>query len=102
MINKSKLTLIAAIAVMTVASPAFAQSYNPADGTGNALPFAYGPGATKQRSVGVPPQTGQITAGRSGLHAFARVPRTPSYFDSTDWPNSPWPTTTDGMGNIGR
>jgi hypothetical protein len=74
MITKSKLALIAAIAVMTVASPAFAQSYDPADGTGNALPFAYGTGAIKQRSVAVPPQNDQIAAGGSGFHAFARVP----------------------------
>ena len=75
MITKSKLALIAAVAVVTVASPAFAQSYDPSDGTGNVLPFAYGAGATKQRSVAVPPQNDQIAVGRSGLHAFARAPR---------------------------
>ena len=75
MMTKSKLTLIAAIAVMTVASPALAQSYDPADGTGNVLPFAFGPGATKQRRTVVASQNDQIAAGRSGLHAFARVPR---------------------------
>ena len=74
MITKSKLALIAAIAVMTVTSSAFAQSYDSSVGTGNVLPFSYGTGATKQRSVAVPPQNDQITAGRSGLHAFARVP----------------------------
>ena len=52
MTNKSKLALIAVVAAtLGIASPAFAQSYNPGDGTGNALPFAYGPGGTKQRSV---------------------------------------------------
>jgi hypothetical protein len=102
MITKSKLALVAAIAVMAVTSPAFAQSYDPSVGTGNVLPFAYGPGATKQRSVAVPPENDEIAAGRSGLHAFARVPRNPSVFDSTDWPNSTWPTTSDGMGNIGH
>jgi hypothetical protein len=75
MITKSKLALIAAIAVMTVTSPALAQSYDPSVGTGNVLPFEYGTGATKQRSVAVPPQNDQIAAGRSRLHAFARVPR---------------------------
>jgi hypothetical protein len=74
MITKSKLALTAAIAVMTVASPVLAQSYDPEEGTGNALPFAYGPGAAKQRSVAVPPQNDEIAADRSGLHAFARVP----------------------------
>jgi hypothetical protein len=76
MITRSKLALIAAVAMVTVASPAFAQSYDPSVGTGNVLPFAYGAGAVKQRSVAVPPQNDQqIAAGRSGLHAFARVPR---------------------------
>ena len=75
MITRSKLALIAAVAVVTVASPAFAQSYDPSVGTGNVLPFAYGAGAIKQRSVALPPQNDQIAAGRSGLHAFARVPR---------------------------
>ncbi len=43
MINTSKLALIAVLAAMSVASPAFAQSFNKGDGTGNELPFAYGP-----------------------------------------------------------
>ena len=47
MIKTSKLALIAVLAAMSVASPAFAQSFNKADGTGNELPFAYGPGGTK-------------------------------------------------------
>jgi hypothetical protein len=100
--TKSKLTLIAAIAVMTVASPALAQSYNPADGTGNVLPFSFGPGGAKQRWTVVAPQNDRVATRQSGLHAFARAPRTPSAFDSTDWPTSTWPTTNDGMGNIGR
>ena len=78
MMTKSKLALIAAIAVMTVASPALAQSYNPADGTGNVLPFAFGPGATKQRWTVVAPQNDQndrVATRQSGLHAFAMAPR---------------------------
>ena len=47
MINKSKFALIAALAAISFASPAFAQSYNKSDGTANELPFAYGPGGTK-------------------------------------------------------
>jgi hypothetical protein len=71
MITKSKLALVAAVAVMTVTSAAFAQSYDPSVGTGNALPFAYGPGGTKQRSVAVPPQNDQIATDRSRLYDFA-------------------------------
>jgi len=47
MINKSKFFMIAAVMTIAVTSPAFAQSFNPGDGTGNVLPFAYGPGGTK-------------------------------------------------------
>jgi len=47
MINKSKFIMIAAVMTIAVASPAFAQSFSPGDGTGNVLPFAYGPGGTK-------------------------------------------------------
>jgi hypothetical protein len=43
MINKSKLALIAAILAVGIASPAFAQSFDPTDGTGNGLPAYYGP-----------------------------------------------------------
>ena len=44
---KSKFALIAALAAISFASPAFAQSYNKGDGTANELPFAYGPGGAK-------------------------------------------------------
>jgi hypothetical protein len=47
MINKSKFIMIAAVMTIAVASPAFAQSFSPGDGTGNVLPFAYGPGGIK-------------------------------------------------------
>ena len=47
MINLSKFIMIAAVTTIAVASPAFAQSFSPGDGTGNVLPFAYGPGGTK-------------------------------------------------------
>jgi hypothetical protein len=41
MINMSKLALIAALAAVSVASPALAQSFNPRDGTGNVMPLQY-------------------------------------------------------------
>ena len=54
---KKKITLALIVALVTtgVASPVFAQSYNPGDGTGNVLAFAYGPGGTKQRWTALPP-----------------------------------------------
>jgi hypothetical protein len=84
MINKSKLVVIAALLAVSVASPAFAQSFSKGDGTGNVLPFAYGPGGTKPAWT-VAPQNEQVAArehgrnsiaavGTNGLHAYAAVP----------------------------
>jgi hypothetical protein len=79
MIRKTTLALVAALAVTSFASPVFAQSYNPADGTGNVLPFAYGAGGIKQRSVAVRP-AGQTAgpqrqiAGGNGYNSFAFIP----------------------------
>jgi hypothetical protein len=70
MINKSKIALIAALAV-SIASPAFAQSFNKDDGTGNELPFAYGSGATEQDWTAVAPQNNQIAARQIGPDRFA-------------------------------
>jgi hypothetical protein len=72
MINKSKLALIAAIAAVSIASPALAQSFNPRDGTANVLPFSYGPGGTRVAVGSAAPRLY-----RSGEHAFAMVPRDP-------------------------
>jgi hypothetical protein len=47
MINMSKLALIAAMAAISFASPAFAQALNKGDGTGSVSAFAYGPGGSK-------------------------------------------------------
>ena len=70
MISKSKIALIAALAV-SIASPAFAQSFNKSDGTGNELPFAYGPGGTKQTWTVVAPQNDQVAARQVGPNRFA-------------------------------
>ena len=83
MINTSKLALIAVLATMSVASPALAQSFDRSSGTGNELPFAYGPGGTKPTWT-VPPQnehvavresnTGKVAVRQTGRNAFAAVP----------------------------
>jgi hypothetical protein len=83
MINKSKLALIAVLAVMSAASPAFAQSFSKTDGTGNELPFTYGPNGTKPAWT-VAPQNEQtaarqvgsdrIAVRRNGHNAVAAVP----------------------------
>ena len=114
MINTSKLALIAVLAAMSVASPALAQSFNKSDGTGNELPFAYGPGGTKPTWT-VPPQNEQVTArpnnagkvavrqngrnrfavsGTTGLYDYAAVP----FASGSDAANSPAAT---GGGSTG-
>jgi hypothetical protein len=83
MINKSKLALIAVLAVMSAASPAFAQSFTKGDGTGNNLPFAYGPEGTKpawtaapqnQQIAVRPSNAGKVAVRQNGRNAFAAVP----------------------------
>ena len=81
MTKTTAFALAAALMAMGATAPAFAQSYNPGDGTGNELPFAFGPGAVKQRSVAIPP-AGLIAEPRQlagsgqyqNLYAFAPTP----------------------------
>jgi hypothetical protein len=61
MISKSKLGMLAVVAAMGIATPAFAQNLE----TGTAA-NTYGWNS---------PQANAISGGSSGLHAFARVPR---------------------------
>ncbi len=114
MINTSKLALIAVLAAMSVASPALAQSFSKSDGTGNVLPFAYGPGGTKPAWT-VAPQNEQIAVrqsnagkvairqtgharfavtGTNGLYDYAAVP----FASGSDAANSPAAT---GGGSTG-
>jgi hypothetical protein len=114
MINTSKLALIAVLAAMSVASPAFAQSFNKGDGTGNELPFAYGPNGIKPAWT-VAPQNEQIAVrqsnagkvavrqtghnrfavtGTSGLYDYAAIPSA----SGSDAANSPAAT---GGGSTG-
>jgi|HubBroStandDraft_1064217.scaffolds.fasta_scaffold1505204_1 hypothetical protein len=66
---KSKLAMIATIAALGIASPAFAQSFDPEAGTGNVLPSAYvGETLVELPAVAFPAST-------EGLRAFAMVPR---------------------------
>jgi hypothetical protein len=80
MINKSKLALIAALVAMSATSPALAQSFNKGDGTGNELPFAYGPNGTKPAWTVAPQNdkiatqqsnTGKVAARQDGHARFA-------------------------------
>jgi hypothetical protein len=67
------------LAVLTVfATPAFAQSVDPENGTGNVLSFGPTPTA---------PQNNKIAVRRSGLHSFAMVPG-PSSASNSDSPGA--------------
>jgi hypothetical protein len=80
MITKSKIAVVAAIAALSIASPALAQSFNGSNGTGNELPSYYDQNGGLH--AGIAPQHDQIVAGRSGLNAFASVVRGVSNSDS--------------------
>jgi hypothetical protein len=80
MSTRSKFVVAAAIAMLGLASQASAQSYNRTEGSGNSLPMYYdsqGGQHCGQQSActGIAPQQIQIAAHRSGLNAFASVPR---------------------------
>jgi hypothetical protein len=64
MISKWKLVTILTVATIGVASPAFAQSYDPDQGTGNLVELTYqGAGSHKQTAIR-----------QNGIDAFAMVP----------------------------
>ena len=51
MSNKLKISLLAVVALMGITSSTFAQSWEPADGTGNVLPTVYDLQGGKHRYV---------------------------------------------------
>jgi hypothetical protein len=90
MLTKSKIAVIAAVAALSCASPALAQSFNRSDGTGNELPSYYdSQGGLHAGSVHM---QSHIAVHRSGLNAFASVGR--SGFASDE------PSSTGG-GSVG-
>jgi hypothetical protein len=84
MIRLSRLAVIAAVTAV-IATPAFAQSFDPEAGTGNVLPFAYTPIAPQSGKVAVHQASqGKMATRQSGLHAFAMVPGTSSGSNPND------------------
>jgi hypothetical protein len=71
MSTRSKFVVAAVIAILGLATPAFAQSFNRSDGTGNELPSYYDRGGGLH--AGIVPQPRQIAIHRNGSNAFARV-----------------------------
>ena len=85
MTNNPKLTVIAAVAALGIASPAFAQSFDPDAGTGNVMSIG---------GRGVASPTKRTAAHLQGLHAFAMAPLGQAAKDSND------PSLTGG-GSVG-
>jgi len=76
------------LAVLTVfATPAFAQSFDPDNGTRNVVAFGRAPAPAA-------PQNGKTAVRQNGVHSFAMVPAPSSAFNS----NSPAAT---GGGSLG-
>jgi hypothetical protein len=85
MTRVSKLAVIATISA-AIATPAFAQSFDPEVGSGNVAPFSYAPTVVQNNKVAAHQSgRGKIAAHRSGLHAFAMVPGAAPVAD----PNNP-------------
>jgi hypothetical protein len=98
MIRVSKLVIIAGVAA-ALATPAFAQSFDPEAGTGNVLPSSFAATAVPNNNVAVVPAGhSKIAARQSGLHAFAMVPS--STGGSPAGANSNDPALT-GAGSVG-
>ena len=74
MVTKSKLTVLFALAVVGVAFPAIAQSFDPEAGTGNVLPFSDGVPAAQNYQI-TAPTNGKIAARHRDLYGYATVPR---------------------------
>lgn len=83
MISKSTLTVLAALATLSIASPAFAQTFSKSDGTGNVSPSYYAQGGGFHAGTLAPQgeqfavrqgSHDQIADRRNGLRAFAMVP----------------------------
>ena len=89
MINTSKLALIAVLAAMSVASPAFAQSFNKGDGTGNNLPFIYGQNGSPTW------YTGQLTFDGSSTYTGGL------YATAGTWFNAPWVPSNLSTAQVG-
>jgi hypothetical protein len=54
-----KIIMIVALGASVLATPAFAQSFNPGFGTGNVLPFSNGPVASENGSTAASHQSGR-------------------------------------------
>ena len=91
MTRLSKFVLIAAVTA-AIATPAFAQSFDPEAGTGNVLSFSTPSVVQNGKVAAHQTSQGKIVAHPSGLNAFAMVPGAASGTSSND------PVPTGGHG----
>lgn len=81
MTSKWKIATVAAIMAAGIASPAFAQAFNAAYGTGNPMATYYDNsgglhlGTAAQQKLATAPQQNRFAARQNGLNAFAMIPR---------------------------
>jgi hypothetical protein len=95
MINIPRVTVIATVAAVGIAMPAFAQSFDPEVGTGNVVTFSFAPttGAAivqPNRIAAARARRHTLAARQSGLNSFALVPSVRSDGNAYD------PTLTGG------
>jgi hypothetical protein len=69
-----KKIIIAAAFVTVIAAPAFAQSFNPEDGTGNVLPFAYAPTDHSGNNAYARSSANSAYAEHSAKSSYAKAP----------------------------
>jgi hypothetical protein len=81
-----KTFLITSAVLTVIAMPAFAQSFDPDNGTGNVLSFRSGPTATENE---------RFSVRQNGLHAQAKVPRIRRRPRARSAPNPDSPATTE-------
>ena len=75
MTNKSKIAMLLTIATIGIASPAFAQSFDPDNGTGNVLSFNNQSNNSYAQALPKVSTHRKATRHGEGLHAFAVAPR---------------------------
>ena len=75
MTNKSKIAILLTLATIGIASPAFAQSFDPDNGTGNVLSFNNQSTDSYAQMLPKISAHKRATNRHDGLHAFAMAPR---------------------------
>ena len=75
MLTKSTLIAAVAVATISIASPAFAQSFSRGWGTGNSMPTYYDRDGALHSGAAPQESNTRIAVKRSGLNAFAQARR---------------------------